>query len=162
MTSHLLFMQIKLSHPSSAGKKMAEAVTPKKPVRSSFSSSQKCAVCGSFLDDPRKRVKLKKDLALKLQEIIASENLDPEGYLCNNNSYKSVNRYFELKAMLESLKTDLTQKFENEQGQSVRWKQELPSDVSENENSSAKASRPNQNRQNRRHYTRVAQVRAIQ
>ena len=121
---------------------MAEVVTPKKPVRSSVCSRQKCAVCGSFLDDPRKRVKLKKDLALKLQEIVASENLDPEGYLCNNNCYKSVNRYFELKAALKSLKTDLTQKFENVQGQSVRWKRELPSDVSENENSSSKASRP--------------------
>lgn len=121
---------------------MAEVVTPKKPVRSSFSSRQKCAVCGSFLDDPRKRVKLRKDLALKLQEIVASENLDPEGYLCNNNCYKSVNRYFELKAALKSVKTDLTQKFENVQGQSVRWKRELPSDVSENENSSTKASRP--------------------
>ena len=43
---------------------------------------------------------------------------------------------------MKSLKTDLTQKFENVQGQSVRWKRELPSDVSENENSSAKASRP--------------------
>ena len=70
-------------------------MTPKKPVWPSFSSRQKCAVSGSFLDDPRKRVKLKKDLALKLQEIVASENLDPEGYLCNNNCYKSVNRYFE-------------------------------------------------------------------
>ena len=57
---------------------MAEVVTPKKPVLSSFSSRQKCAICGSFLDDPRKRVKLKKDLALKLQEIVASENLHPE------------------------------------------------------------------------------------
>ena len=123
---------------------MAEVVTPKKPVRSSFSSGKKCAVCGTFLDDPRKRVKLKKELALKLQEIVASENLDPEGYLCNNNCYKSVNRYFELKAALKSLKTDLTQKCENVQGQSacVRWKRELPSDVSKNENSSAKASRP--------------------
>ena len=123
---------------------MTEVVTPKKTVRSSFSSGKKCAVCGTFLDDPRKRVKLKKELALKLQEIVASENLDPEGYLCNNNCYKSVNRYFELKAALKSLKTDLTQKFENVQGQSacVRWKRELPSDVSENENSSAKASRP--------------------
>ena len=123
---------------------MAKVVTPKKAVRSSFSSGQKCAVCGTFLDDPRKRVKLKKDLALKLQEIVASENLDPEGYLCNNNCYKSINRYFELKAALKSLKTDLTQKFENVQGQSacVRWKREFPSDVSENENSSAKASRP--------------------
>ena len=121
---------------------MAEVVTPKKPVRSSVCSRQKCAVCGSFLDDPRKRVKLKKYLALKLQEIVASENLDPEGYLCNNNCYKSVNRYFELTAALKSLKTDLTQKFENVQGQSVRWKRELPSDVSENENSSSKASRP--------------------
>ena len=118
-------------------------MTPKKPVRSSFSSGPKCAVCGTFLHDPRKRVKLKKR-PLKLQEIVASENLDPEGYLCNNNCYKSVNRYFELKAALKSLKTDLTQKFENVQGQSalVRWKRELPSDVSENENSSAKASRP--------------------
>ena len=60
---------------------MAKVVTPKKAVRSSFSLGQKCAVCGTFLDDPRKRVKLKKDLALKLQEIVASENLDPEGYL---------------------------------------------------------------------------------
>ena len=68
-------------------------------------------MCGSFLDDPRKRVKLKKELASKLGEIVVSENLDPEGYLCNDNCYKSVNKYFELKAELKSLKTDLTQKF---------------------------------------------------
>ena len=58
---------------------MAEVVTPKKPIQSSFSSCQKCVVCGSFLDDPRKRVKLKKELVSNLQEIVASETLDPEG-----------------------------------------------------------------------------------
>lgn len=121
---------------------MAEVVTPKKPVRSSFSSRQKCVLCGSVLDNPRKRVKLKQELVSKLQEIVASENLDPEGYLCNDNCYKSVNKYFELKAALKCLKSDLTQKFKNVQGQSLRWKRELPSDVPVNGNSSAKASRP--------------------
>ena len=121
---------------------MAEVATPKRPVRSSFSSCKKCVVCGSCLDDPRKRVKLKKELVSKLQEIVASENFDPEGYLCNNNCYKSVNKYFELKAELKSLKSDLTRKFKNVQSQSVRWKRELPSDVPVSGNSSAKASRP--------------------
>ena len=42
---------------------------------------------GSFLDDPRRRARLKKDRDpdLKLQEIVSSENLDPEGYLCNDD-----------------------------------------------------------------------------
>ena len=116
---------------------MAEVVTPKKPVRSSFSSRQKCVLCGSVLDNQRNRVKLKQELVSKLQEIVVSENLDPEGNLCNDNCYKSVNKYFELKA---ALKSDLTQKFKNVQGQSLRWKRELPSDVPVNGNSSAKAS----------------------
>ena len=77
-----------------------------------------------------------------MQEIVASENLDPKGYLLSNNCYKSINRYSKLKAALKSSKTDLTQKFENVQSACVRWKRELPSDVSENENSSAKTSRP--------------------
>ena len=47
---------------------MAEVVTPKKPIRSSFSSRQKCVVCGSFLDDPRKRVKLKRNLPQSLEK----------------------------------------------------------------------------------------------
>ena len=102
----------------------------------------KCVLCGSELDNPRKRVKLKQELVLKLQEIVASEELDPEGYLCNDNCYKSVNKYFELKAALKCLKSDRTQKFKNMQGQSLRWKRELPSDVPVNENRSAKASRP--------------------
>ena len=74
VTSHPLFMRINMTR--AAREKMAEVVTPKKPVRSFFSSLQKCVLCRSVLDNPRKRIKLKQELVSKLQEIVASENLD--------------------------------------------------------------------------------------
>ena len=69
----------------SAGKKNGRGCYSKKTCSVLLFFHQICVLCGSVLDNPRKSVKLKQELVLKPQEIVASENLDPKGYLCNDN-----------------------------------------------------------------------------
>ena len=111
-------------------RKMAQVIIPKKPAKP-INASLNCVICGNVLQDSRKRVKLQHELFVKLQEILSSENLAQEGYLCNDTCYKSVNRYFELKSNLKDLKSTLAEKFQTTQEQ--RWKRHLPTDSDANQ-----------------------------
>ena len=81
VTSHPLFMPITMLQfdADSAGKNGGGCNSIRKnlfgppflPVKNVF-------LCGSLLDNPRKRVKLKQKLLSKLQKVVASENLDPD------------------------------------------------------------------------------------
>lgn len=109
--------------------------TPKKPVP----AIHQCVLCGNALENSRKRVKLTPGLLAKVHEIVASENLDPAGYICNNTCYKASIKYFELKNGLNDLKKKITENFEKKKEglqsvpeSTVRWKRQLPTDLNEN------------------------------
>ena len=81
-------------HASSEEKNMAEAVTPKK-----LKLLGKMCSIWKIWDNPMKNVKLKQKLVSKLQEIVATKNLDPNNIFASINLFvvlKSVNKYFDL------------------------------------------------------------------
>ena len=101
-------------------------------------------MCVNVLYNPRKRVKLKEELFSKVQEIVSSENIDPEGFLCNDTCYRSVDKYYKLKNSLQELKKKMEENFDNTaKKQGVRWKRGVPTDVVNlDEKAAVKLSRP--------------------